>query len=296
MFGKPLAGAAATPWRMLRASVRGAAHHRAGLPNQDAVRIARCAVLDEGDDTTLVLALADGHGSPKSFRSRQGARLAVAVALQVAGHLPPTASPSQRKRWAEELWPLELVRGWQEAMEQRLVRQPFTAADLAALDEQGRRQVEARPALAYGSTLLSVIVAPVSILYLQLGDGDLLTVSADGEVARPLPPDARLFGNDTTSLCAPRAADDVRVYCQTLAGAPPALIMAATDGYANSFHDDAGFRQVACDLWAMLRDEGELAVRPHLRDWLNEVSRQGSGDDISVGILWRAQPDGVLAL
>lgn len=196
MFGEPVAGAAAT-WRMLRASVRGAAHHRAGLPNQDAVRIVRCAVSDGDDDTTVVLALADGHDSPKSFRSRQGARLAVTVALKVAGHLPPTASPSQRKRGAEEQWPLELVRGWQEAMERRLARQPFTAADLAALDEQGRRQVEARPALAYGSTLISVIVAPVSILYLQLGDGDLLTVSADGQVARPIPSDARRFGNDT---------------------------------------------------------------------------------------------------
>lgn len=276
---------------MLRASVRGAAHHRVGLPNQDAVRIARCAAADAGADRPLVLALADGHGSPKSFRSRQGARLAVAVALQVAGRLSPTASPSQRKRWAEEQWPLELVRGWQEAMQRRLARQPFTAAELAALDEPGRRQVEARPALAYGSTLLSVVVAPGFILYLQLGDGDLLTVAADGEVARPLPPDARLLGNDTTSLCTPRAADDVRVYCQTLAGAPPALILAASDGYANSFRDDTGFRQVARDLWALLRDGGEAAVAPHLRDWLAEASRAGSGDDISVGLLWRAPPE-----
>lgn len=292
MSGEPVTGAASTPWRMLRASVRGAAHHRNGLPNQDAVRIARCPLSagpDGVDGTTLVLALADGHGSPKSFRSRQGARLAVAVALQVAGRLPPTASPSQRKHWAEEQWPLELVRGWQEAMQRRLARQPFTAAELAALDEPGRVQVEARPALAYGSTLLSVVVAAGFILYLQLGDGDLLTVAADGTVTRPLPPDARLIGNETTSLCATRAADDVRVYCQTLAGAPPALILAASDGYANAFRDDDGFRQVAHDLWAMLRDEGEAAVSPHLRGWLDEASRQGSGDDISVGILWRAQ-------
>lgn len=67
----------ATPlnWRTLTASVRGAAHERSGLPNQDAVRVAR---FDEG--RALLVALADGHGSAKNFRSQPGARLAVATA------------------------------------------------------------------------------------------------------------------------------------------------------------------------------------------------------------------------
>jgi len=299
MSGEPVIGTPPTGWRALRASVRGAAHRRSGLPNQDAVRIApgaRADGADGGDAAAFVLALADGHGSPKSFRSQQGARLAVAVALQTAGQLPLAAPPTLRKRWAEEQWPTALVRGWQAGVARKLARRPFTALELGALHEPGRRQLEANPALAYGSTLLCVVAAPAFILYLQLGDGDLLTVGADGTVGRPLPPDARLMGNETTSLCAPRAVDEVRVYCQTLAGAPPALILAATDGYANAFRDDNGFRQVARDLWAMLRDEGESAVRPHLRGWLDEASRQGSGDDISVGILWRPEAGGPLVI
>jgi hypothetical protein len=52
---------------------------------------------------------------------------------------------------------------------------------------------------------------------------------------------------------------------------------------------------VARDFWAMLRDEGDEAVKPYLKDWLNEASQQGSGDDISVGIIWRpAEPNGLL--
>jgi len=293
MSGKPVSGGAAGPWHWLSASVRGAAHHRSGLPNQDAVRVACCPLRDaaEGTDApALVLALADGHGSARSFRSREGARLAVAIALRAAAGLPPSSAPSRRKRWAEEQWPTTLVRGWQAAVAQRLARRTFTAAELDPLDAPGRAAVASHPALAYGSTLLGVIVTPAAILYLQLGDGDLLTVGVDGTVARPLPPDARLLGNETTSLCAPRAAEDVRVYCQTLAGAPPALILAASDGYANAFRDDAGFLQVAHDLWDLLRTGGEAAVRPHLRDWLAEASQQGSGDDISVAILWRAAP------
>jgi hypothetical protein len=259
------------------------------------VRVRRCPVPDAAEGAqppALTLALADGHGSARSFRSREGARLAVAVALRVAARLPPAVLPSHRKRWAEEQWPLELVRAWQAAVDRRLSRHPFTEVELAPLDASGRHAVKAHPRIAYGSTLLSVIITPSAILYFQLGDGDLLTVAPDGSVARPLPPDARLFANETTSLCAPRAAADARVYCQTLAGSPPTLILAASDGYANAFRDDTGFLQVARDLWDLLGTEGESAVRPHLRGWLEEASQQGSGDDISVAILWRDEPFG----
>ncbi|MFO1422250.1 MAG: PP2C family serine/threonine-protein phosphatase [Candidatus Competibacteraceae bacterium] len=267
-------------WRTLRASVRGAAHHRAGLPNQDAIRVARA-----NGELPLIVALADGHGSAKSFRSQHGARLAVAVALRVCRSLFEPDSLSRIKRWAEEQLPLELVRRWRERVDQSLARRPFTSAELDALDPASRRQIEANPYLAYSSTLLAVVVTPAFILYLQLGDGDILTVSVSGEVERPLAKDERLIANETTSLCSAKAWNEVRVGFQALAGSPPALILAATDGYANSFRDESGFQQVARDLWEMIRDEGVEAVQPNLEDWLNEASGQGSGDDITVGII-----------
>lgn len=269
-------------WRTLKASVRGAAHYRIGLPNQDAVRVARF-----NDDLPLIVAVADGHGSAKCFRSQRGARLAVVVAKQACGQLFKLDGPSQIKRWAEEELPKGLVRCWRERVNKSLAIKPFTPQELAALDVASRRVVEANPYLAYGSTLLVVIVAPGFILYLQLGDGDLLTVSAAGEVERPIPKDPRLIANETTSLCSDQAWNEMQVRFQTLAGAPPALILAATDGYANAFRTEAGFKQVAGDLWAMLRDGGDAAVKPHLKDWLNEASQHGSGDDISVGLIWR---------
>lgn len=264
--------------------MRGASHQRAGLPNQDAVCIARA---DGG--SLLIAALADGHGSAKSFRSQRGARLAVAVAQKICRNLSQWGSLSQKKRWAEERLPLELVRHWRERVDRSLARQPFIPTELEPLDPASRRQVEDRPHLAYGSTLVVVVVAADFILYLQLGDGDILTVSANSEVERPLSKDERLIANETTSLCSDKAWNEVRVVFQTLAGAPPALILVATDGYANSFRDEASFRQVARDLWEMLGEEGERAVQPNLKSWLNEASRQGSGDDITIAILWRAK-------
>nr|WP_146108640.1 protein phosphatase 2C domain-containing protein [Chromatium okenii] len=113
----------------------------------------------------------------KSFRSQCGARLAVLAAQQVCKHLVEFEHLSQCKHWAEEQLPVAVVRQWQERVERRLARQPFTAAELAPLNDAARRQLENQPLIAYGSTLLAVIVAPKFILYLQLGDGDLLTMT-----------------------------------------------------------------------------------------------------------------------
>ena len=60
--------------------------------------------------------------------------------------------------------------------------------------------------------------------------------------------------------------------------------MLATDGYANSFAEDADFEQVAKDLYAAIQQDGPSAVAGHLPDWLEATSKGGSGDDISVVI------------
>jgi hypothetical protein len=131
-------------------------------------------------------------------------------------------------------------------------------------------------------------VLPAAIIYMQLGDGDILAVSGTGEVERPsLPADERLFADETTSLCTPNAWRDMRVYFQTLAGEPPALLLLATDGYSKSFRDEAGFFAVGSDLLEMLRSDGMQAIEQELPTWLSEASERGSGDDITLGIVHR---------
>src|SRR5205085_608934 len=63
------------PWniRVATCSERGATHERRKLPNQDAAAYWPSS----GVATQVVIAVADGHGSPKSFRSATGAQLAV---------------------------------------------------------------------------------------------------------------------------------------------------------------------------------------------------------------------------
>src|SRR5207248_3596518 len=65
-------------WQVITGSARGAAHRASGLPNQDAVS-------SQDGPGGVVVAIADGHGHRRHFRSADGAALAVDVgAAEVA--------------------------------------------------------------------------------------------------------------------------------------------------------------------------------------------------------------------
>jgi serine/threonine protein phosphatase PrpC len=279
-------------WRVLGHSVRGASHRRTGAPNQDA--ILWWSPAPEGPPIALVVS--DGHGSDKSFRSEIGSQLAVVTTMgllrELLGVLPQSPNLSAVKRTAEERLPQEIVRGWQAAVDAHLVAHPFTEEELARLEEKrgvaSCRQVLDNPRLAYGATVLAALVTRSFLLFVQLGDGDILMVLDSGEVVRPMSRDARLIANETTSLCMEHAWEEVQLRFQASVGGLPALILLATDGYANSFVNEAAFLQVGTDLLAILQEDGAQAVEANLSTWLEEASVAGSGDDISLGILYRS--------
>lgn len=258
-------------WQVAGQSVRGAVHERNGLPNQDAIYWLPAS----GEGSSIVLAVADGHGSARYSRSHIGARLAVESATQlVRDFLDSQAGDgnlSLIKDTTEEWLPRALVRKWVELVTQDLNSDPL---------EESEQNV-----IAYGATLLVTAVTEQFALYLQLGDGEILTVSESGEVTRPLTKDDRLFGNETTSLCAPEAWRDFRVSFQPFVQSSPALILLSTDGYPNSFRDEAGFFKVGSDILNMVRENGLSFINENLSGWLSDSTRAGSGDDVTLGIL-----------
>lgn len=275
-------------WQAIGASVRGASHMRTARPNQDALRWWP----RQGNGSTLILAVADGHGGERYTRSHIGAGIAVRTAVQVLsrdllGLYPADDEPdlAKIKGMCEEWLPKVLVRRWQERILRHLHRYPLRAEERT----QGNASTPATrsdPGLrVYGATLIALVLTPRFHLYLQLGDGDILTISAEGRVSRPpLAADDRLLGNETTSLCMPDAWRNLRLYFQPVAAPPPALILLATDGYANSFVDGDAFEQVGVDLLDAIEREGHQTIEAQLPSWLEHTSASGSGDDITVAL------------
>jgi hypothetical protein len=280
-------------WAGFGQSIRGAAHRRKGLSNQDHLRLFPRASSQMGPP--LVCAVADGHGSPRSFRSAKGADFATRCARDTLWRFQKESSglPENAdllKALVNDL-PRDLVLAWRKAVEQDLERYPLSDDELTRLEEAAGagayRQVQDNPYLIYGATLLVVLVTTHGLAFLQLGDGDILLVAENGATHRPLPRDARLMGNETTSLCGHEAWRDFRTGWLPFTQPAPALVLLSTDGYCNSFHDDAAFLQVGADLLGLLRSEGAGSVCRSLGGWLEESSQEGSGDDITLAVLYR---------
>ena len=280
-------------WRVIGETVPGASHLRAGIPNQDAILHVRQSSVR----LPLIVSISDGHGSNKCFRSDRGSRFAVRIGTDLLDELitgrHAALPPSEIESRLRESLTAEFTRRWRAAVEADLKRDPFREEEFARMvekdGERARRLVEDNPLLAYGATSLSFLLTPTYALYLQLGDGEMVTVSEQGEIGQPLPEDARLLANETTSLCLERAADDFRLAVHPHdEGELPALILMTTDGYYNSFSTTAGFHLVGSDLLQMLREEdGFDTVNRSVKGWLEEATAAGSGDDCTLAIICR---------
>jgi len=281
-----------TEWRIIGETVPGASHIRAGIPNQDSILYVR----ESNRTLPIVLSVSDGHGSPKCFRSDRGSRFAV----KKAAYLVSEFLDERRGKFdlaeiesQKDYLPREFVKRWREAVEADLEKEPFAEKEFENLekksDARARKLVEDNPLLAYGATSLTVAMEEDFVIYLQLGDGDMLTVSETGEVTKPLPEDGRLLANETTSLCLPKAENDFRFLVQKISPEQsPAMILLSTDGYLNSFSSEAGFFQAATDILEMLRAEnGFNDINDNLKAWLEEATQMGSGDDCAVTIVYR---------
>lgn len=287
-------------WRFIGQSVRGASHIRDGKPNQDAIDWLPRAEADVGkadgpscvveDDLPLVVAISDGHGSERYTHSDRGSRFAVEAAKSILHEFIKARdnTPFQAVHHSAKTdLPGLIVKRWKERVD----------ADIA--QESGNEKANrADPErfVAYGATLLAVAITASYVLYLQLGDGDILALAPDDTVYRPLDKDAQLIANETYSLCQTAAKEYFKVEVKPFSALPaarmPSLIMLSTDGYANSFESDEAFQDAARDYWNMARKKDGLeAVRERLEEWLLDTSKEGSGDDITLGIIQRLSAD-----
>lgn len=269
----------ATRRQVVGASVLGPAHIRIGLPNQDAIAWAPSS----GAGDRLVVAVSDGHGAPEHFRSDAGSALAVAAALD-EGHrflLTDLAGEEALRALAASI-----VATWRAGVEVDLARRPFSEAELVGLEraagQEVRAEVHAEPVLAYGATLLVALVEGDAATLLQLGDGDILSITDEG-AAWAIPPDPRLFGGVTTSLCLPEAVEDFR-FGQVLSGPEGGFLLLATDGFRNAFADEESFLMVGPDVWRCAGEGGLEAVAENLGPWLEEAASY-SGDDATAAVV-----------
>lgn len=256
------------------ASRTGAAHRRTGRPCQDAVLCRELRGLE--GQPVMVMAVADGHGGRRYRRSEVGSRLAcetalVAVQASLATR-PLDGGEEGWRRWLERDLPEAIQGGWLEAVAAHWQSDP------------GEGGFEA---LLYGSTLGLVVMTPRWWGHTGLGDWDLVRVEADGQ-ARLLEEEDEptALGEATCSLCQPRAAALFarRAGLHPLdGGAGDFALVLCTDGIRKSCATDGDFLTLAA--W-LARGDGEAdpEAAGTLSAALDRISREGSGDDVTVAV------------
>src|SRR5580693_1415442 len=174
------------PWHVAIGSSRGAVHQASGQPNQD-------SVAQRTGGGAVIVAVADGHGHSRHFRSGTGSALAVAAACQAAARVAAGLGEQSGQAAADAAVRADLapaiVASWRGAVAAHLAEHPYSRRELAAIDAAGDDEF-----IPYGSTLIVVAVTARWLACAQIGDGDLLAVCPDGRSFGPLPA-AEYFGD-----------------------------------------------------------------------------------------------------
>ena len=236
-------------------------------------------------------ATADGHGSLCYFRSDFGSEYAVDSAFECVSKFLENLGEAnadifnedERDQLFLQLWK-SIVSRWHSMVDKNYAEEPFTEAELDSIPEQFayyRDRYESGKYIdAYGTTLAFAVVTEDFGFCMQIGDGSCVVLDEECNACEPIPEDPRCHDNITTSLCQDDAAYSYRAVFFSKDDIPPVIFL-GTDGVENSycsFDMLVGFyRGLALTFCEYGMDEG---VR-QLSSFLPEMTRKGSGDDVS---------------
>ena len=279
-----------TDWMAFSSCHQGASHLAAGKVCQDAAY----ARYFEGDAYAVAI-VSDGHGSSNYFRSDRGSRLAVEAAREgIEGFMRECMKQKQEERLRGKpddfMHRLEanICYLWRKKIAADYGEEPFTPEELALMTDEARRKYEASPnerfPKAYGATLIAVVVYPDHFwMGLHIGDGKCVAQRKDGSFFQPIPWDDKCFLNVTTSLCDPNPLESFRHCFHT--GDFPQAIFVGSDGVDDSFANDEDLYGFYEEVARTFRTNKYKEAYAEVDAFLPELSKKGSGDDISVSVV-----------
>jgi len=313
-------------------SAKGISHEKRGLPCQDASlgqTVPDAGGLSASLGQTVadagglsVIAIADGHGSSRCFRSDIGARIAVEAALDgiinanfEAAYTNLTEDLTQNEAIIKKaLGDLSdgIVSTWSSKVSEHESDNPLAEDQriesldakyrMYYVDDTERRYI----GRAYGTTLIAAAAAESYWLGIQIGDGKCVTLYDDGELEQPLPWDDNCFLNSTTSICDDDSRNEFRYwfgyknadgsYTELRYGVDgrytgenitrrPVAIFIGSDGVDDTYpvyENEKHLKNLYRNVAICLADNSFDAALPQISDLAVKLATHGSGDDVSI--------------
>lgn len=257
-------------------SVQGASHIRTGKECQDSLKKV------EVDEHTVILTVADGHGSESCPYSKTGSYVAVNVFCKIMGEYIENFEHDTETllTFLKREGDTKIAQAIDMEWKRRILKIHSNYKREVTYDADGNKNKKEIYKL-YGSTLVGMVLTETYLFAFQLGDGDMIMVSEAG-VQNILDSD-KILGIETHSLSKEgawkKAITDVRKFEQS--ADLPVMFMLSTDGLANSYKNESEFHKTCTDYYQLIKEHGAGSVSEHLKEWLAETSELGCGDDIT---------------
>lgn len=271
--------------RILGESIQGYTHIQRNLECQDR-KLSR-----ELENGSLVLSVADGHGSRSCPYSGTGAELAVNTFCKLIEELHSHfQNPEDLFDYLNRQGSLKFAQTVERAWKEDVQAYHLEAGLPMPMTQTGEEDLNALYRL-YGTTLLGLLIAPTFVFAFQIGDGDI-TYADDGGV-QPVVVADKLLGVESHSLCSREAWKKAvsTVHFPPWEQHLPCAFLLSTDGLSNSYADDEAFGQTCAQYFEALKTYGPDTVEENLPEWLSETSRLGCGDDTTLLMAYLA-PNG----
>ena len=293
--------------KAIAVSRRGESHRADGRECQD-------FSLAEARGSFAMAVVCDGHGGRRYFRSRAGAEAAAEVTRSCVSELIENADPGlftskpvtgrealttergkkDLRKWDERdelmhrLFGAIAVR-WRDRIAGHAREHPLTEEERQKVPREYLEAFEARDGSGertglpetYGCTLICFVRTESFWLAFQIGDGKCIAFSPEGKWSEPVPWDESCFLTSTTSLCDDGAPDEFR-YCYGGRKTLPMAVFLGSDGVDGSFGDTRSLADFYVGILKLIGRSGGEDAEAELGNALPELSRRGSGDDVSV--------------
>jgi serine/threonine protein phosphatase PrpC len=280
------------------AKAQGISHKERGVPCQDAI----CSWVGHKKKVGIAC-VADGHGGSKYFRSDRGAKFAVQISQSCLSDFYETINREKaaffnRKASDDDiksnLKQLErnIIYRWRKEVEEDVSKDPLTESEKEICRTENIEYADpSNLIVSYGTTLLASLVSSKGAscfwFVLQIGDGLCVMLKNDG-VELPIPEDERLAFGRTTSLC---DIDAIQNFRESFGVNPLKGITLATDGVVDSFEPEK-YLKFNQDIYENFT-HNTVQTENDLQKFLPELSKRGSGDDVAIAGIFRAEKKGV---
>lgn len=247
--------------------------------------------------------ISDGHGGEKYIRSAKGSQFACSIGKYLISSFMDTLLSDNRlyddftlspAKQDELLSRLErsIIQHWNQKVESDLNEFPIENDErYLLLSDKDKQSVLRAKAKAYGATFIAAVVAGNCFFILKLGDGNVclrkrgkarLFYGEQNELE-----DDRLQFNLTTSLCSSEADKEFKhCFVNTKKFGSIGGLILTTDGIINSYPREQSYLHFIGNIFKSYKRNTKESAHSELSDFLPRLSKKGSGDDLTVGIIF----------